>query len=517
MAEKQVPLSIIIRTVDKATAGIQHINEKLDALTRPTREFGKALKELGEKSGFNRLSEAFGEVGKASKETFIKLLEGAAIIGETTHLVLEMVEGFASLNDAAERTGTSVDALAGLRYAASKSGADIEKLDQGLQTFVVNLGGVKAGTGKLTKFLGEVAPTMLRQLKATRTTEEALGILAAGMEKLTNKSKQLKFAQEALGDASLAALFHRGPAGIKELTDAYAKLAGPQQEAAERAAKVDDALKDLHASTEGVKAALVTGLSPALSEIINKLAQWLSGHREDVERWAADLGTKLPGAVQDLVAWTGRAYDKVTSFVEAIGGWKVAAGALAAVMTSDLIVALVALGGALTTTPVGIVITGLAAIAAGIAVVTKETRAFSSFVDEQAAKAKKLKYEPTDEELAAEGMRNTREQARREAYSRVTGKSMDDIAYEASYTPSWEMNQLYDEAMRHEQVQNRIAHQLPPLLGNSAYPQAGPRDRDQAKITIDIKGAPAGTRATIDPSSTANVDLSVGHQMAGGY
>lgn len=508
MAEKTVPLSIIIRTVDKATAGIEAINKKLDELTRPTREFGKALKELGEKSGFNKVSEAFHEVGKASKEAFIKLLEGAAIIGEVTHLVLEMVEGFSTLNDTAERVGTSVDFLAGLRYGASKTGASIEKLDQGVTTFVENLGGVKAGTGKLVKFLGEVAPTMLTQLKATRTTEEALGIFAAGMEKLTNKAKQLKMAQAALGDPALAALFHRGPAGIMELMAAYAKLAGPQQEAAERAAKVDDALKDLHASTDGVKAALVTGLSPALTEIIDKLTAWLSGHREDVARWAEDLGKKLPEAVEDLVTWVTKAYDKVMSFVDAIGGWKTAAVGLAAYLSIDLVASLATLGAALLTTPVGVVITGLGAIAAGIAVVTKETRAFSSFVDEQAAKAKKLQEQgPTDQELTDQMMRSGRDQARREALSRVTGKSLDTIAYEVSTRPADAMQKDFDRARMIE------AGQYPPLpaiLSSAVAPQ-------QAKITIDIKGAPKGTRATLDPGNTADVDLSVGHQMAGGY
>lgn len=508
MAEKQVPLSIIIRTVDKATAGIKAISERLDELTRPTREFGKALKELGEKSGFDRVREAFGEVGKAAKETFVKLLEGVAIIGEATHLVLEMVEGFASLNDTAERVGTSVDFIAGLGYAASKSGASVESLQKGVTTFVENLGGLKAGTGKLTKFLGEVAPTMLVQLKATRTTEEALGILADGMEKLTNKSKQLKFAQEALGDPALAAVFHRGPKGIMELMSAYTALAGPQQEAAERAAKVDDALKDLHASTDGVKAALVTGLSPALTEIIDKLAKWLSGHREDVARWAEDLGKKLPGAVEELVAWVGKAYDKVTSFVDAIGGWKVAAGALAVVMTSDLIASLVTLGGVLLTTPVGVVVTGLAAIAAGIAVITRETKDFKSFADQLADQKAHPPPEPTNEERVAEMMRSGREQARREALSRVTGKSLDTISYEVTTRSKEDMDRDFERA--------RLIEAGSPVVLPFERPGVAPAGQQQAAITVKFENAPRGMRASIDPGS-AGIDMSTGYQVAGGY
>jgi len=492
MADKQVPLSIIIRTVDKATAGIEAINKKLDELTKPTREFGKALKELGEKSGFNKVSEAFGEVGKAAKETFVKLLEGAAIIGEVTHLVLEMVEGFSSLNDTAERVGTSVDFLAGLRYGASKSGSSIEKLDQGLTTFVENLGGLKAGAGKLTKFLGEVAPTMLKQLQATRTTEEALGILAAGMEKLTNKSKQLKFAQEALGDPSLAALFHRGPAGIMELMAAYAKLAGPQQEAAERAAKVDDALKDLHASTEGVKAALVSGLSPALTEIIDKLTLWLSGHRGDVEKWAEDIGKKLPKAVEQIVAWLGKAYTKAEAFIDKIGGLQTVALALAASITGPLIASIVSLGIAMMSSPAGLVLAGLGALALGIAHVATHENAPG---EEQAATASETGGAGTD---FAKAFHDAEEQ----------NKQDDARARLDAQIARLDAQRRVDEAVGRAPVEGFGPEA--PVTGPSSAPST-------AKIVVDFTNAPKGMRATVHPSSTADVDLSVGHNMGGAY
>lgn len=38
-----------------------------------------------------------------------------------------------------------------------------------------------------------------------------------------------------------------------------------------------------------------------------------------------------------------------------------------------------------------------------------------------------------------------------------------------------------------------------------------------AKIAVDFKNAPKGTRATNDPSSTADVNLNVGYQMLGSF
>jgi hypothetical protein len=39
----------------------------------------------------------------------------------------------------------------------------------------------------------------------------------------------------------------------------------------------------------------------------------------------------------------------------------------------------------------------------------------------------------------------------------------------------------------------------------------------EIKIKVDFANAPKGTRATVDAGSGAVVDLSVGHQMGGGY
>lgn len=491
MAEKKVELGIILRTVDKATAGIKAINEKLDQLTKPARDFGKALKELGEKSGFTKVTEGFHEVGKASKEVFKHVLEGAAIIGETTHLVLEMIEGFSTLNDTAERIGVSVDALAGLRYAASKSGSSVEKLDQGLTTFVENLGGVKAGTGKLTKFLGEVAPTMLTQLKATRTTEEALGILADGMEKLTNKSKQLKFAQEVFGDPSLAVFAHRGSKGIMELMAAYAQMAGPQQEAAERAGKVDDALKDLHAATDGAKAALVMGLSPAFTEIIDKLRVWLVGHREDIARWAEDIGKRLPAAVDEVVKTVREAFGDVTGFVDSIGGWKVALAGVAAVMVGPLISAIASVSVALLATPFGWVLVSIAAIVLAIDQVIKHWDDLKSALD------------PTDRRSGAGAFTD--------AIMKLPGMTLTDD--ERANRSGLALVRAIPGAMPPEPGA-LPAINIPLVSGGQAGGAVA--GQQQAKVTIDIKGAPPGTRATLDPRSTADVDLSVGHYMAGG-
>lgn len=530
MAEgRQVPLSIVLRTVDKATAGIVAVNKRLDELTRPTRDIGKALGDLAESSGMNRVGEAFSRVGGAVTDLLGKVAMVGGAIGVAVAGVLSLVDHFDQLGDTAERLGTSADFLAAIRYAAERAGAPVEAVDVALQTLVQNMGQAKAGTGKMLKFLEQVSPVLARQVKSANSLEEALGLLADAEAKIPDAARRAALAQKTLGDSALAPLLARGSKGIQELLTRYHDLAGAQGDAAEAAGKTDDALKDLHASTEGVKAALVTGLAPALTTVIEQLTAWLVGHRDDIARWAADLGEKVPRAIEKLVEWAGKAYDKVTTFVEGIGGWKVAAVGLAAVIAGPLIASVAALGVALLATPFGQVLLALTPIVIAIGKLVSETEAFEAVAKRLGFASEKGKQVDigggisVDEQYAAD-LNAMMESGRRSAKAEAAAKAALDAepavqqarllqdqrdAMLAIPDYSSPKRQFIDEGAAHRARMAALTAQI----DQQAAMHPGPQ---QAKITIDIKGAPKGTRAIIEPGSTAAVDMTVGHQTGGG-
>jgi len=366
MADKETALSIVIRTVDKATAGIQAINKKLDAATKPAREFGEALSKFGEKSGFNSVVEGFKGVGEGVKEALWKVVEVGAVVGEVTHLVLEMAESFAKLGHTAQKDGVTVDFLASMRYAAQKAGLSVDQLDQGMTTFGENLGQARANMGRMTKFLGGVSPALLSQLKAAKSNQAAFLLLADAMAKVTDPSKRLALAQKTVGDSALAVVLAKGSKELIKQQGAYAKLAGSQDEAAKGGIEIEDAMVDLKAASDGVEAALVVGLAPALKEIIDRMQEWVVDHRADIERWAEDIGKKLPGAVDAVVDAVKRAVDKVSWLVDKFGGANLAIGALAAVIVGPLVASFASLSLAMLGSPFGWVVVSLAAITAGV-------------------------------------------------------------------------------------------------------------------------------------------------------
>lgn len=490
MAEKDSTLSIVIRTVDKATAGIQAVNKRLDEVTRPTRELGKALSSLGDKSGFNSVMEGFSGVGGALKDLLGKLLVGGGIlvgVGVGLHAI---VMEFDALGDKAEQLGVSVDFLAAMGFAAERSGSDIATLNEGMTAFGENMGQLRAGKGRMLSFLQATMPDLVTMLKLTKGNEAAWLKLSEAMSKINDPQKRAALAAKTGVGSALAPMLMRGPEGLILLEDEFKKHAGPMEEAAEGAGKVDDALRNLKASTMGIKAAIITGLAPALEVLVKKLTEWLSGHREDVKRWATDIGEKLPAAVDSVIKAITKAVGWFTSFVDDIGGVKVALVGVAAVMVGPLVSALVTLGVAMMATPFGIVLAGLAAIAAAVALVSSGLKDMIELMD--------TSHEKMLEDLALdpEGFR---------------AKHQDEMAKDQGFQQT---RRTMDELLGRTGAAADLPAFAPGGLGPAAPRQAA-APSTEARIKVDFANVPRGTRVTADPKNSAAVDMNVGYQFNG--
>ena len=536
MAEKQTKLSIIIRTVDKATAGI---NKRLDAVTKPIRDFRESLGDLREKSGLDEVIGGFKGVGGAIAGVLAKVAVVGGIVGGAVAGLFKLVDGFDELGDKAEAMGVGVDFLAQMRYAAERSGASVEALDGGLQGFAKSLGQARAGTGRMAAFLSKVSPALLRQLKAAKSNEEAFDLLAGAMAKLEDPAKRAALAQATLGDAALAPLLGKGPKGIKELRDRYLELAGSQEGAAGEAGKVDDAMKDLKASTDGIKAALVQGLAPALKVVVEQLRDFFTANRARIAGWAADLGKKLPGAVSKLVDVFSSVVDTVRPFVDSATKLKVVGVALAAIIAGPLVASIWSLGAAILATPVGWILAGIAAIVAGVYLLIDNWDGIAAFFTDlwdsvksafraawvfivggvktvlgAAADAVMAVWTPVKGFFVDlwDGVTS----AFQRAWDVIKG-IIDKVAgaVETVTDAIDTINPFSDDGPALVDYKPGSGGVLDMINRATGAMPAGP-PATEARITVDFANAPKGTRVQADPQSTASVDLSVGYQMLGG-
>lgn len=538
MADKQAVLSIVLRTVDRATAGINAINKRIDAATKPIRDFRKAIGELREKSGIDEIGAGFRGVGNALTGILSKVAMIGGAVGIAVAGVFSLVSEFDDLGDKAEAIGVGVDFLAQMRHAAELSGASVEQLDGGLQGFVKSLGQARAGTGRMAAFLGKVSPVLLQQLKATKSNAEAVDLLADAMKKLEDPAKKAALAQATVGDAALAPLLAKGGKGVKALRDEYARSNPDVVKAAEAAAQVADAQARLKAATDGVKAALVTGLAPALKTIVDRLRTFFTENRERIGEWAKDLGEKLPAAFDSLVDGIKGAISFLTPFFNSTTKIKIAIGALIAVMVGPLISAVVSLGIALAANPIGLILTAIAALAiAWYVVITRwdEVKAyftkfwdylgdkFGVFRDIIAAVMAPFIYIPlkiisnwetiskffTDLWDGVTGVFQRAWSIIKDivdkvsgAVSTVTGAIGDAVDF---------INPFSDDAPTTDRSLSitNVAEQARAAL------QTG-RQSTESRVIVDFANAPRGMRVSTDPQSTG-VDTSVGYQMIPGF
>lgn len=556
MADKETKLSIVIRTVDWATAKINKINERLERLNeriaavgKPFRNFGDALSKFGKTSGLNNVIDGFKGVGSAVGELVGKMFAVGGVVAGVAAGMFKLIGDLDDLGDKAEAIGVSADFLAQMRYAAERSGAAVEQLDGGLASFSKNLGQARANTGKMAKFLEKVSPALLAQLKAAKGNEQAFDLLAGAMAKLEDPAKRAALAQATLGDAALGPLFVKGPKGIKDLRDRYLELAGSQEGAAGEAGKVDDAMKDLKASTDGIKAALVEGLAPALTEIVQRLRTFFTENRARIKEWAADLGKRLPGAVSKLIDIFGSIVDAARPFVDSATKLKIIGAALAAVIAGPLISSIVALGRALIATPIGMVITAISLLSAGIVLLVRHwdeiidalgpfgrlLRAVGGLVVSTAKLIGTIMEPVAGAIMAAWSPLKTFFEV---LWSSITTifeaawnaiKVVVDGITDAVEAVTGVVDKIGGAITGGIDVQKLIAQEQT-KQGSAAsvfrpkFLDGRPDIREQAaaviasrtaeaRVTVDFANAPRGTRVQADPQNTATVDMSIGYQM----
>lgn len=523
MGGKQTELSIVLRTVDRATAGVRAFSSRIDAITkrvknsvseatRPMRDFGGSLGGLGKSLGLGVVMDAFKAIGGVvggliEKIPLIGAVIGGVVAGAVAGLV-HLVNEFDDLGKKAKRMGVTADFLAGMRDAAERTGVPLEALDSGMQAFTTNLGQARAGTGRMAKFLTLAYKPMLDQLKATKDNAAAFDLLADYMSKLQDPAKRAALAQKTLGDPALAETFMKGGAGLKAMREHYLALAGPQAEAVKQSEEAHEAMLDLKASTDGAKASLVTGLAPALKVISARLSAWLSGHREDIKQWAIELGEKLPGAFQKIAEWVEKAFGKLSTFF----------GVLEKIY--DKIHALI----------------HLKELQAENERHDRRFEYYKKAIDPEgrsdAEMQRVIELEMVQEDQLQERLKaqaagvdwttagDTRRFGETDRHSIYSKEELDALAKGVGLggqsSEGFANQRLINDALDADAPSLRDSpglFDMPKMIEalKAAVPPVAPADK--AKITIEIKNAPPGTRATADPKSTANVDLNMGYQL----
>lgn len=352
MADKQFPLSLVIRAVDKATAPLRAVNKRIQEATAPVRKLGNSLKALAVEAGLPKLYKgikgvglAIGNVGSEVAGLGLKLGAMAAGAGFALYGIINgAVDAGDKLVEMAQRVGLSVDAYAQLQYAAAQADVDQEAFNGAMDKFNRKMGEAKAGGGSLLEFLKKVSPALADQIKGAKGTEDALGLMTKAFEKVTDPGKRAALAAAAFGKSGLqmGQFLGQGGKAIEAQRKRYLDLAGSQEEFANNAGELDNAMRDVETSFMGLRNAAAGALFPALVELAGALENILAGNRENLREWARETGAALMewvkgGGLKQLVADLRSLAGSVKTAVEAVGGLKGVAAIAGLVLSGPLL------------------------------------------------------------------------------------------------------------------------------------------------------------------------------------
>jgi len=269
---------------------------------------------------------------------------GAVITGAIGKMVSGYVKAGDEVHKMALRTGFSTEALSELRYAAEISGASLGDVEKGVKKMSKTIMDAKDGMATYVRSFDRIGLSAEDLIKLS--PEEQFNTIAKAITAIESPTIRAATAQEIFGRAGtqLLPLFAEGEKGLEALKQKAREMGIVfDQEAADKAAKLNDAMTTLRESFKGVTFSIADKLVPIITKfvervsgVITKIRTWMEAHPK-----LASLITKVVLVLGGLMAVLG----PILIFLPALAaGFTLLTGPIGLVMAAVVgLIALVAL------------------------------------------------------------------------------------------------------------------------------------------------------------------------------
>lgn len=396
MAEN-FPLQVTLGALDRITAPLERIRGRIQRSLAPVGLIGDRLRSLGEAGGLPRLATAFGRVrssigdlGRAGLGVLTKLTAGtAAAVAGGFALARSYVAAGAQVARTAGRVGLGVVAFQELRWAAMRSGTEADAFNDSMLELSQRLGEAALGEGEGLEALRALGINATNAEGKLRPLEELLPVLADQLSQVSDEGVRNALAAKLFGDegVSLVQILGQGSARLAELRAEARKFGAViDQDAAEGALRFEGVLQLLGGAFEGIRNRIGARLLPVIESLAERFTGWLVDAQPRIEALADRIAAALPGVLEDLGEILADLAERAEPFlafgrqvVRRFGPARTILAALAVVIGGPLVVAIVAalgalaaMGSALVATPFGLILLGVAAMAAAVAALILE-------------------------------------------------------------------------------------------------------------------------------------------------
>lgn len=534
--KKQYPLDIVIRAVDKVTGPLLGLQRRVQNFTRPFRALGRSLRRFGDAAVFGVMGRALGRVRDSVGglvRSFGTLLTrmtaigaaGAALAGK---LVLDFAASGRETQAWARRLGISVESLQELNYVAGQYSITQDALIDGLKELSLRSDEfVVTGKGSAAEAFQRLRLSAEELRKTGGDTEKLFDLVIKQMQKVRNVAARQRIADELFGGQGgeqFTELLSESTSEISRLRQEARDLSYVMSEETTKATvEFDRHMRRAKAALVGVRNTIGAQLLPIVQELADRFVGFLLKNRNDIEIWAKRFAESVPTfdqvknavmAVVDelrplinLIRWISDNFGVVntllTTFAVVLGG-QVIASLLA------VIPAIMALGVALLTTPVGWFLAAVAAIAAAVFVIYKNWDGITGYFK---GKFDKVKSAFKDGFLKGLWTLVTEFNPIQLIIDSIDALIKKLTGFSIKSAIGGLIDKLNPFSGSSEASQARPAPRMRP--GAGVLQSSRNSEQQQAKVSVDFLNLPRGARVEQDRSSTADLDLSMGYQMQG--
>lgn len=344
MGASEFPLLLQIKAHDEASGPLRSLASRIEGLKNS--KLAKAFKET------RSAAKGVKDEALALGGTLLALGTGAALgFGALAKSAMDAGDNLATMS---QQTGLSVDTYAQLQFAAAQADVEQEQFNSSMSIFNKNMGMLRANSGPILEFLNKVSPALARQVRGTKTNEEALGLITKAFEKVQDPQRRAALAAQLFGKSNLqmGQFLGTGSAAIDELRKKFFALAGSQEEFAKNSSDLDNSVRETETAFLGLRNAAAGALFPALKMVAEKVTDLLAGNREGLKKWATEAGAAITawvqgGGMERLARGIVDIGKGLGSLVNLLGGFKNSAIAVGLVMAGPLLSSIVTLAATL--------------------------------------------------------------------------------------------------------------------------------------------------------------------------
>lgn len=358
-------LTAVIQLADKLSKPLKGVNTKLQNMQKPIKGLQGQFRRLDRMSGFKNLRQGLGNVaGQMSKLGLI----GAGGIGAMVAAVSKLSQSGDKIIKTASNFDISTKKLQEYYFIAERSGVTQEVVNKTMQAFTKRLAEARNGTGELYSLLKDVNPEFLNQLLAIKDNGEAYDMLVTKMAQLPDQQRQILLGDKAFSEAGreLVKVTSQGAAAIEEMRqEAHKYGAVIDEDILRQSADFQDKMTNLGSVIKNLAMAFGSEMMPAIQGIVRSMTEWGAQNRELIKQKLTDVAESIASGIRKLGENLPGIIERVSSFVDRIGGMKTVLIAAGLIITGPLLSAIVGLIGPLTmvaTTVTTLVVPAIAAI-----------------------------------------------------------------------------------------------------------------------------------------------------------